>query len=145
MNKETFQKKWYYKLLQVAFFGSLMLFSLFLIIAGIFDSDVEIAGFFWAGILCLVYWLIKRVLYSVMFKERIFGKGKKGFIIGFILGVVVALIWIFIMTKIYPNEDFAGIVIIASLICGLILGFMGYLTQNYLRNRREDLFVHPWA
>ena len=71
MDKKTFQKKWYYRLLQVIYFGSLITFSLFLIIAGIFESDVEIAGFFWAGILALVYWFIKKIFYYVMFEEKI--------------------------------------------------------------------------
>lgn len=136
MKKETFQKKWYFKLLQVIFFGSLIVSSLFLIIAGILDSDVEIAGFFWAGVLCLVYWLIKRVFYWIMFKEKIFGKNQKGGSIGFVFGVIVALVWIFIMTKIYPNEDFAGIVIISSLVSGLIFSFIGYWVQNYFRKKK---------
>ena len=136
MNKKTFQKKWYYKLLQVIFFGSLIAFSLFLIIAGILDSDVEIAGFFWAGVLCLVYWLIKRVFYYLMFRENIFGKNQKGVSIGFVFGVIVALVWIFIASRIYPEEDFAGIVIIGSLVSGLIFGFVGYLIQSYFRKKK---------
>ena len=136
MNKKTFQKKWYYKLLQVIFFGSLIAFSLFLIIAGILDSDVEIAGFFWAGVLCLVYWLIKRVFYYLMFRENIFGKNQKGVSFGFIFGVIVAFVWIFIASRIYPEEDFAGIVIIGSLVSGLIFGFVGYLIQSYFRKKK---------
>jgi hypothetical protein len=135
MDKITFQKKWYYKLLRVLFFGSLILFSLFLIIVGIFDSDVEIAGFFWAGVLALVYWLIKRVFYYFMFREKIFGKNQKGVSIGFIFGEVVALIGIVVMHKIYPEEDIAGIVIITLLISGLIFAFAGYLIQKYFRGK----------
>jgi len=137
MKKEAFQKKWYFKLLQVTFFGSLILFSLFLIIVGIFEGDVEIAGFFWAGVLCLLYWLIKRVFYYLMFREKVFGKNQKGVSIGFIFGVIVALVWIAIMSKIYPNEDFAGIVIIGSLVSGLIFGFVGYLIQGYFRKNKK--------
>jgi len=135
MKKETFQKKWYYKSLQVIYLGSLIAFSLFLIIAGIFDSDVEIAGFFWAGVLIIIYWLMKRVFYYLMFREKIFGKNQKGVSIGFIFGVMVALVWIVIMTKIYPNEDFAGIVIIGSFVSGLIFGFIGYWIQSYFRKK----------
>ena len=138
MKKETFQKKWYFKLLQIIFFGSLILFFLFLIIAGILGSDVEIAGFFWAGVLCLVYWLIKRVFYYLMFREKIFGNNQKGVSFGFVFGVIVALIWIVIMSKIYPNEDFAGIVIIGSLVSGLIFGFVGYLIQSYFRKNKKN-------
>ncbi|MDP4039715.1 MAG: hypothetical protein Q8P57_03995 [Candidatus Pacearchaeota archaeon] len=137
MKKETFRKKWYFRLLRVIFFGSLIPFSLFLIIAGWFESDVEIAGVFWAGVLCLIYWLIKRVFYYVMFKEKIFGNNQKGVYIGFILGVIVVIIWIAIMSKISPEEDFAGIVIIALLVSGLIFSFMGYLIQGYFRKTKR--------
>src|SRR3989344_8777313 len=136
MNKKTFQKKWYFILVQIVFFGSLISFSLFLIIAGILDSDVEIAGFFWAGVLIIIYWLIKRVFYYLMFREKIFGRNQKGVSIGFIFGVIVALVWIFIASRIYPNEDFAGIVIIGSLVSGLIFGFIGYLIQSYFRKKK---------
>src|SRR3989344_392355 len=98
MNKKTFQKKWYFILVQIVFFGSLISFSLFLIIAGILDSDVEIAGFFWAGVLCLVYWLIKRVFYYLMFRENIFGKNQKGVSIGFAIGVIVGIIFLFTLS-----------------------------------------------
>ncbi len=137
MKKETFHKKWYSKLIQLIYFGSLVVFSLFLIIVGILEGDVEMAGFFWAGVLCLVYWLIKRVFYYVMFKEKIFGKNQKGVSIGFIFGVIVALVWIGIVSKIYPNEDFAGIVIISSLVSGLIFCFIGYLIQGYFRKKNK--------
>ena len=137
MKKETFQRRWYFKLLRVIYFGSLIAFSLFLIVAGIFEGDVEIAGFFWTGVLILVYWLIKRVFYYLMFGDKVFGNNQKGASIGFILGVMVALVWIVIMSKIYPNEDFAGIVIIASLVSGFIFGFIGYLIQGYFRKSKK--------
>ena len=70
-----------------------------------------------------------------MFREKIFGKNQKGVSIGFIFGVMVALVWIVIMTKIYPNEDFAGIVIIGSFVSGLIFGFIGYWIQSYFRKK----------
>src|SRR3989344_5376296 len=134
MNKKTFHKKWYFRLLQVIYFGSLIAGSLFLIIASILGSDVEVAGFFWAGVLCLVYWLIKRVFYFLMFREKIFGDNQKGVSIGFVLGVVVALIWLMIISIIYPAEEIANIVIVSLLISGLIFGFVGYLIQGYFRN-----------
>lgn len=139
MDKKAFHKKWYYKLLQLVYFSSLIVFSLFLIIAGILGSDVEVAGFFWAGVLCLVYWLAKRVFYWIMFKEKIFGKNQKGAFIGFVLGVIFALIWIFIMSKIYPEEDVAGIVIIGSLVSGLIFSFIGYFIQNSFRKNNNGI------
>jgi len=72
-----------------------------------------------------------------MFREKIFGRNQKGVSIGFIFGVIVALVWIVIMSNIYPNEDFAGIVIIASLVSGLIFGFIGYLIQGYFRKSKK--------
>jgi hypothetical protein len=137
LKKETFQKKWYFKLLQVIFFGSLILFSLFLIIAGILGSDVEIAGFFWAGVLFLVYWLIKRLFYYFMFREKVFGKNQKGVSIGFVFGVIVALVCIMIMSKIYPEEEWANILIVGSSVSGLIFGFVGYLIQGYFRKKNK--------
>src|SRR3989344_394960 len=138
MNKKTFQKKWYFILVQIVFFGSLISFSLFLIIAGILDSDVEIAGFFWAGVLCLVYWLIKRVFYLLMFREKIFGKNQKGVSIGFIFGAIVALIWLIIISILYPAEEIANIVIVSILISGLIFGFIGYFIQSYFGKKNKN-------
>ena len=136
MDRKT-HKKWYFRLLQVIYFGSLIAFSLFLIIAGILGSDVEIAGFFWAGVLILVYWLIKRVFYYFMFREKIFGKNQKGVSIGFIFGVIVAFVWLMIISIIYPAEEIANIVIVSLLISGLIFGFIGYLIQNYFRKNKK--------
>jgi hypothetical protein len=138
MKREAFQKKWYFKLLQIIFFGSLIIFSLFLIIVGILGSDVEVAGFFWAGVLCLVYWLIKRVFYWIMFKEKVFGKNQKGVYIGFISGIVIALVWLMIISIIYPAEEIANIVIVSLLISGLVFGFIGYIVQNFFRKRKSS-------
>lgn len=44
-------------------------------IFGIGDDDIPVlAGFFWAGVIALAYWLAKRIFYYVMFEERIFPK-----------------------------------------------------------------------
>ncbi len=77
MNKEAFHKKWYYRLLQVLFFGSFIFFSIALILLGIFESDVEIAGFFWSGVLAIVYWVIKKIFYYTAFAENILPKKNK--------------------------------------------------------------------
>lgn len=71
MDKETFHTKWYYRLLQVIFWGSFVFFSVSLILLGMFASDVEISGFVWSAVLAFVYWLIKRVVYYILFAERI--------------------------------------------------------------------------
>lgn len=72
MTKETFHKTWYYRLLQVVFWGSLILFSVSLMLLGVFESDVEISGFFWSAVLAGIYWFTKRIFYYVMFGEKIF-------------------------------------------------------------------------
>jgi hypothetical protein len=71
MTKETFHKKWYYRLLQVVFWGSFVFFSISLILLGYFESDVEISGIFWSGVLAIIYWTLKRILYYILFAENI--------------------------------------------------------------------------
>ena len=53
-------------------------------------------------------------------------KNKIGIVSGFVVGVIAGFLLIFILSKIPPGEDLAGIVIIASLVSGLIFGFIGY-------------------
>ena len=76
MTKETFHKKWYYRLLQVLFWGSLILFSVALIILSWLEGDVQIAGLFWSIILAIIYWLIKKIFYRIMFREKILPRKK---------------------------------------------------------------------
>lgn len=71
MDKKIFQRKWYYRLLKVLFWGSYTVFSIALIFLGIFESDVEIAGFFWAAVLGFFYWFAKKVFYYVLFGDHI--------------------------------------------------------------------------
>jgi len=77
MNKKTFHKKWYFLLIQ-AIFWCIFIFFIFLGIWGIFyEDDMPLVGFFWAWIVAIVYWLVKRIFYYVMFGDMIFGKKKK--------------------------------------------------------------------
>ena len=69
MTKKQFHASWQFRLLRVGFFGSYIFLSIALILLGIFESDVEIAGFFWSGVLAIVYWIAKKLLYYVMFGE----------------------------------------------------------------------------
>ena len=85
----------------------------------------------------MVYWLIKRVFYWIMFKEKIFGKNQKGVSIGFIFGVIVALVWLMIMSILYPAEEIANIVIVSLLIGGLIFGFAGYAIQGWFGKKKK--------
>ncbi len=71
MNKATFHKKWYYWLLQVLFWSSLIFLSVGLIILGLSEDDIPAAGFFWAGVVIFIYWIVKKAFYHVMFGENI--------------------------------------------------------------------------
>lgn len=121
LEKETFQKKWYYRLLQVIFLG----FFIFFIIVGFrgifYEEGEPFVGFIFAGILAIVYWLIMR---------------SKGSMCGFIFGVIVGLILLFIISKLNPGDEIAGIVIFTLLLAGLLFAFIGYLIQNYSRKTR---------
>ena len=59
-----------------------------------------------------------------------FMKNKIGIFGGFIFGVIVGLLLIFILSIIYPGEDLAGIVIITLLLSGLLFAFIGYLIKK---------------
>lgn len=70
MNKETFHTTWYYRLLRAVFWGSLITLSGGLILLGLTEDDIPAAGFFWAGVVAFVYWLAKRIFYTVLFREH---------------------------------------------------------------------------
>lgn len=62
MKKEKPQNKWYFRLIQIIFL-CLFIFFIILGIWGIFyEDDMPLIGFFWAGVLAVVYWLIKLIL-----------------------------------------------------------------------------------
>ena len=129
MKKETFNKKWYFRLLQVIFLG-FFIFFIIVGIRGIFYGEGEpFVGFIFAGILAIVYWLIMR------------NKGSMG---GFAFGVIVGLLLLFIISKLNPGDEIAGIVIITLLISGLFFAFIGYLIQNYFgKKRNKDRIARP--
>jgi len=68
MDKMTFESKWYFQPLMALYWGSLAA-GIFLIVLGFIASDVEPAGFFWAGVLATFYWLLHRLFYFLMFRE----------------------------------------------------------------------------
>ena len=57
-------------LLHTLYWGSYAVFAVILILLGIFESDVEIAGFFWAGVLWISYWLVMKALIFLYKKVR---------------------------------------------------------------------------
>ena len=118
MNKCTLHKKWYFRLLQVIFLG-FFIFFMIVGIQGIFYSEGEpFVGFILAWILAIVYWLIMR------------SKDSMG---GFIFGVIVGFLLLFVISKLNPGDEIAGIVFITLLVSGLIFSFVGYLIQKYLK------------
>jgi len=121
MKNETFHKRWYFRLLQVIFFG----FFIFFIIVGIqgilYGEGEPFVGFIFAVILAMVYWLIMR---------------NKGSMEGFVFGVVVGLLLLFIISKLNPRDEIAGIVVFTLLLSGLFFAFIGYLLQNYLWKKK---------
>jgi hypothetical protein len=94
MDKETFHKKWYYRVLQVLFWGSLVSLSGGLIILGLSEDDIPAAGFFWAGIVIFTYWIIKKVFYYLMFGERILSRSKFRLVIKLLPVVTTAILGI---------------------------------------------------
>ena len=67
MKREEFESSKIYKVLKVLYISSLVFFCVALILLGYFESDVEISGIFWSGVLIFVYWLLKRVVYWIIF------------------------------------------------------------------------------
>ncbi len=126
MEKEDFHKKWYYRSLQIIFLGFFIFF--FIVgIRGIFYGEGEpFIGFIFAGILAIIYWLIMRSV---------------GTMSGFVFGVIVGLLLLFIISKLNPGDDIAGIVIITLLVSGSFCAFIGYLIQNYLGKKNKDRFI----
>ena len=127
MDKKTLHKKWYYRLLQLIFLG----FFIFFIIVGIrsifYGEGEPLVGFIFSCILSIVYWLIMR---------------NKGSMSGFVFGVIVGLLLLFIISKLNPGDDLAGIVIITLILSGLFFAFIGYLIQNYFGRRINKKITH---
>ena len=128
MDKKAFHKKWYFRLLQVIFLG-FFIFFIIVGIRGIFYAEGEpFVGFIFAGILAIVYWLI------------MINKDSMG---GFVFGVIVGLLLIFILSRIHPEEDLAGIVIFTLLLSGLFFAFIGYLIQNHF-GKKNKMKKYTW-
>ncbi|MFA4960172.1 MAG: hypothetical protein WC548_00760 [Candidatus Pacearchaeota archaeon] len=117
MDKKTFQKKWYCRLLQVMFLGFFIFFIIIGMLGVFYEDDMPFVGFIFAGILAVVYWVAMR---------------NKGSMCGFVFGIMIGLLLLFIIYKFNPEEDIVGIVIITLLTSGLVFAFAGYLIQKYL-------------
>jgi hypothetical protein len=67
-------------------------------------------------------------------------KNKTGIIIGFVLGTTsfLLLFKVIFLDNIPPADELApGIVVIASMINGLLFGFLGLFVQNYFGKKRN--------
>ena len=67
-NKNLPRKKIYFRLLQIIFL-SIFIFFIILGIWGIFyEDDMHLVAFFYAGIIAIIYWFIKRII-SAVFRD----------------------------------------------------------------------------
>src|SRR3989344_7221857 len=127
MEKKTLHKKWYFRLLQVIFLG-FFIFFIVVGIRGIFYGEGEpFVGFVFAGILAIVYLLVMR---------------SKGLIGGFVFGVAVGLVLLFIISKLNPGDEIAGIVIFTLLFYGLFFVFIGFLIERYFGKKNKNKTTH---
>ena len=63
-------------------------------------------------------------------------KNKIGKIGGFVLGVLIGFLAIVVLSHLHPEEDLAGITIVALLISGLFFAFVGSLIQSYFVKKK---------
>ena len=63
-------------------------------------------------------------------------KNRTGKISGFVLGVLFGFLAIRVISKLHPEEDLAGITIVALLMSGLIFAFAGSLIQSYFVKKK---------
>jgi len=71
MIKEQFKNKWYYLLILVLYWGSLLFICITLTLLGWYGGDVQIAGFVWSVGLFAIFWFIKKIFYYFMFRDNI--------------------------------------------------------------------------
>ena len=62
-------------------------------------------------------------------------KNKTGKIGGFLAGVLLGFLTIVILSRLQPEEDLAGIMILTLLFSGLLFSFIGSLLQSYIVKR----------
>jgi len=63
-------------------------------------------------------------------------KNRTGKISGFVLGVLFGFLAIRVISQLHPEEDLAGITIVALLMSGLIFAFAGSLIQSYFVKKK---------
>lgn len=121
MAKKTIHQRRYFQLLQLVFLG----FFIFFIILGIrgivYGEGEAFVGFVFAAILAIVYWLIVKCKLSIR---------------GFAFGIVIGILLLFVISRLNPGDDIAGIVIFTLLSSGLFFSFIGRLIQNHFWNKK---------
>lgn len=77
MKKEIFQKKWYYRLLQIIFLGCFIISIYPGIWAIFYEDDMPFIGVLWIIIFIIIFWFIKRICYYLLFKKKIISRKNK--------------------------------------------------------------------
>jgi len=63
-------------------------------------------------------------------------KNKTGKIIGFLTGALLGFLTIVVLSRLHPEEDLAGIMILTLVFSGLFFSFFVSLLQSYTVRRR---------
>ncbi|RYG43317.1 MAG: hypothetical protein EOO01_21530 [Chitinophagaceae bacterium] len=63
-------------------------------------------------------------------------KNKIGLLIGFIFGALMGFLGIFILSKLHPEEDLAGIFIFTLLVSGLLFALVGLLIHRRMTRKK---------
>jgi ABC-type uncharacterized transport system permease subunit len=85
-----------------------------------YENHLPVVAFLWAGFVAFAYWSIKTE------------KFKTGAIRGFVVGILMDFILLFVLHKMNPEDDIAGFVIISLLASGLLFALIGHVIQNYV-------------
>ena len=62
MNKKTIHKKKYFQLFRLIFWVIFILFIILGFLGIFYEDDMPLVGFFWEGIIAIIYLLIKKSL-----------------------------------------------------------------------------------
>lgn len=63
-------------------------------------------------------------------------KKNSGLIFGFIIGALVGFLAIYVMSRLHPGEDFAGVFIITLFCSGCLFAVVGTYLQRYFNRRK---------
>ena len=63
MIKKTLNKKTIFRLIQIIFLLAFIFLLPLSIWAVLYEDDMPFIGFFWLGVLVVVYWVVRKVIY----------------------------------------------------------------------------------